>query len=66
MPTPRKDHAVTILRVRVPALVQAPRGAVVAAALMVQLLRGIASLTAAVLASASGRVRPAPESVVHD
>ena len=65
MPTPRKDHAVTILRVRVPALVQAPRGAVVAAALMVQ-LRGIASLTAAVLASASGRVGPAPVSVLHD
>lgn len=44
------------LRVRVPAPVQAPRGAIAAAALMVQLLRGIAYVTAAVLASAGGRV----------
>lgn len=56
----------TTLRVRVPAVVQAPRGAVAAAALMVQLLRGIASLTAAVLASARGRAVPAPVSVSHD
>lgn len=56
----------TTLRVRVPALVQAPRGAVAAAALMVQLLRGIASLTAAVLAAARGRAVPAPVSVLHD
>lgn len=56
----------TTLRVRVPALVQAPRGAIAAAALMVQLLRGIASLTAAVLASARGRAVPAPVSVLHD
>ena len=56
----------TILRVRVPAQVQAPRGAVVAAALMVQLLRGIASLTAALLAPASGRGVPAPASVLRD
>lgn len=56
----------TTLRVRVPALVQAPRGAVAAAALMVQVLRGIASLTAAVLAPARGRAVRAPVSVLHD
>jgi hypothetical protein len=56
----------TTLRIRVPALVKAPRGAVAAAALMVQLLRGIASLTAAVLAPAAGRAVPAPVSVLHD
>ncbi|MEQ1685657.1 MAG: hypothetical protein ABL916_18580 [Burkholderiaceae bacterium] len=56
----------TTLRIRVPALVQAPRGALAAADLMVQLLRGIASLTAAVLAPARGRVVPAPVSGLHD
>jgi hypothetical protein len=56
----------TTLRVRVPALVQAPRGAVAAAALMVQLLRGIASLTAAIVAPARSRVVPATVSVLHD
>lgn len=56
----------TTLRIRVPALVQAPRGAVAAAALMVQLLRGIVSLTAAVLPAARSRVVPAPVSVLHD
>ena len=56
----------TTLRVRVPALVQAPRGAVAAAALMVQVLRGIASLTAAVLAPARSRAVRAPVSVLHD
>jgi hypothetical protein len=56
----------TMLRVRVPAQVQAPRGAVAAAALMVQLLRGIASVTATVLAPAGSRVVPAPVSVLHD
>lgn len=60
-----KDAPAT-LRVRVPALVLEPRGAVAAAAVMLQLLRGIASLTAAVLAQASGRVVPAPASVLHD
>ena len=59
-------NAPTTLRVRVPALVQAPRGAVAAAALMVQLLRGVASLTAAVLAPASVRAVPAPVSVLRD
>lgn len=54
------------LRVRVPALVHEPRGAIAAAALMVQLLRGIASVTSAVLASAGGRAVPAPASVLHD
>jgi hypothetical protein len=56
----------TMLRVRVPAQVQAPRGALAAAALMVQLLRGIASVTATVLAPAGSRVVPAPVSVLHD
>ncbi len=58
----------TTLRIRVPALVQAPRGAVAAAAMMVQLLRGIASLTTVILASASGRVEPAlaPAPVLRD
>ena len=58
--------APAILRVRVPALVQAPRGAVVAAALMVRLLRGIALVTAALLAPASGRSVPASVSLLHD
>ena len=56
----------TTLRVRVPAQVLAPRGAVAAASLMVQLLRGIASVTAALLASADGRVLPTPVSVLRD
>ena len=56
----------TTLRIRIPALVQAPRGALAAAALMVQLLRGAASLTAAVLAPARGRALPAPVPVLHD
>ncbi len=60
------NTAPTTLRVRIPALVQEPRGAVAAAALMVQLLRGIASVTAAVLASAGRRVLPSPASVLHD
>ena len=59
-------NAPTTLRVRVPALVQAPRGAIAAAALMVQLLRGIASVTAALMAAAGGRAVPAPASVLHD
>lgn len=55
--------APTTLRVRVPALVQAPRGAIAAAALMVPVLRGIASVTAVLLASASGRAVPAPSAL---
>jgi hypothetical protein len=43
-----------------------PRGAIVAASLMLRLLRGITSVTAAVLASASGRAAPAPTPVLHD
>ena len=56
----------TTLRVHVPALVKAPRGAVAASALTVQLLRGITSLTAALLAPARGRGVPAPAPVLHD
>ena len=60
------NTAPTTLKVCIPALVQAPRGAVAAAALMLQLLRGIASVTATVLAPTSGRIVPAPVSVLHD
>ena len=60
------NNAPATLRVRIPALVREPRGASFAAALMVQLLRGIASVTAAVLAPATGRVAPAPASLLHD
>lgn len=56
----------TTLRVRVPALVQAPRGAVAAAALMVPLLRGIATVTSAVLGPARGRAVPETAAVLHD
>ena len=59
-------NAPATLRVRVPDLVQAPRGAVAAAALMVQLLRGIAPVAAAVRSPANGRIVPAPVSVLHD
>ena len=58
------NNAPATLRVRVPALVREPRGAAAAAALMLQLLRGMASVTAAVLASGSARAVPAP--VLHD
>jgi hypothetical protein len=54
------------LRVRIPALVLEPRGAIAAATLMLRLLCGIAAVTAAVLASASGRAAPAPASLLHD
>jgi hypothetical protein len=60
------NKAPATLRVRVPALVREPRGAIAAAAVMVRLLRGIAAVTGAVLASASGRPLPAPASVLHD
>jgi hypothetical protein len=60
------NNAPATLRVRVPALVLEPRGAIVAASLMLRLLRGITSVTAAVLASASGRAAPAPTPVLHD
>ena len=60
------SNAPATLRVRVPALVREPRGAIAAAALMLQLRRGIASVTAAVLASVSGRVVPSPVSALHD
>jgi hypothetical protein len=56
----------TTLRVRVPAQVQAPRGAIAAAALMVRLLRGIASVTTTVLASAGGSGATKPPSAPHD
>ena len=54
------------LRIRVPALVNEPRGAVAAAALMFQLLRVVASVTAAVMASAKGRVLTAKVVVPRD
>jgi hypothetical protein len=60
------NKAPATLRVRVPALVREPRGAIAAAAVMVRLLRGIAAVTGTVLASASGRPLPAPVSVLHD
>ena len=60
------NNAPATLKVRVPALVREPRGAIAAAAVMVQLLRGIASVTAAVLAPTTGRVTPAPASLLHD
>ena len=60
------NNAPATLKVRVPALVREPRGAIAAAAVMVQLLRGIASVTAAVLAQTTGRIAPAPASLLHD
>ena len=52
------------LRVHVPAVVLEPRGAIAAAALMLQLLRGIASMTTAVMAPARGA--SAHVSALHD
>ena len=43
-----------VFRIRVPAPVREPRGAIFAAALMLALLRGIASVTAAMAARVSG------------
>lgn len=60
------NNAPATLRIRVPALVREPRGAIAAAAVMVRLLRGLAAVTGSVLASAAGRPLPAPSTVLHD
>lgn len=54
------------LRIRIPASVREPRGAIAAAGLMLGLLRGLAAVTAAVLASATGRVATAKVAVLRD
>ena len=60
------NNAPATLRIRVPALVREPRGAIIAAALMVRLWSGIAVAAGAVLALASGRSLPAPASLLRD